>query len=127
MARSHGSELALCECKSFTKPDEIRKFQKGRIELLEMGGGAIGRIYLEPGWRWSDHVKPIAKTELCEASHFQYVIAGRIQGVMADGSEFEAGPGEVLALGPGHDAWVLGKEPFVAIDWAGASDYAKPE
>jgi hypothetical protein len=115
----------ILECKNFARPDEVRSFPKGRIELLNIGGGVVGRIELEPGWRWSQHVKPTAGTELCEASHFQYIISGRLHGVLSDGTEFEAGPGDVLALGPGHEAWVIGDERFVAVDWTGASEYAK--
>ena len=116
---------AVAEHKYFKSPDEVRTFEKGKLELLNMNGGVIGRLTLEPGWRWSQHVKPIAKTEWCEAPHFQYQISGRIHVVMSDGSEFEAGPGEVTALPAGHDAWVVGNEPVVLIDWHGASHYAQ--
>ena len=113
------------EHKRFKSPDEVRTFEKGRLELLNFVGGVIGRLILEPGWRWSKHVKPIAKTELCEAPHFQYHVSGRLHIVMSDGKEFEAGPGEVTALPSGHDAWVVGNEPVVIVDWWGASNYAK--
>jgi mannose-6-phosphate isomerase-like protein (cupin superfamily) len=103
----------------------VRKFEKGKVELLKIGGGEVGRLTLEPGWRWSTHVKPVVKTELCEAPHFQYHVSGRLHVKMADGSEFEVGPGEVTALPSGHDAWVVGNEPVVVVDWAGASNYAK--
>ena len=116
---------AVAEQKDFRSPDEVRTFEKGKLELLNMNGGVIGRLTLEPGWRWSQHVKPIAKTEWCEAPHFQYQISGRIHVVMSDGSEFEAGPGEVTALPAGHDAWVVGNEPVIVIDWSGATNYAK--
>ena len=95
------------------------------MDLITIGGGQVGRLTLQPGWRWSQHVKPIAKTEWCEAPHFQYQISGRIHVLMADGSEFEVGPGEVAALPSGHDAWVVGNEPVVVVDWSGASNYAK--
>jgi hypothetical protein len=81
---------------------------------------------LQPGWRWSDHVKPIAGTELCEAPHFQYHVQGMLHIVMADGTAFDAGPGDVTALPHGHDAWVIGDEPVVLVDWWGASNYAQP-
>ena len=92
--------------------------------MLQMGGGTVGRLTLEPGWRWSDHVKPSAGTDWCEAPHFQYHLAGRLAIRMSDGTEMEVGPGEVTALPSGHDAWVVGDEPVVVIDWAGASNYA---
>jgi quercetin dioxygenase-like cupin family protein len=117
--------MARAEQKDFSSPDEIRTFERGKLELLNMGGGTVGRLTLEPGWRWSQHVKPLAGTEWCEAPHFQYQLSGRLHVVMADGAEFEAGPGDVTALPSGHDAWVVGDEPVVVVDWSGASNYAK--
>jgi hypothetical protein len=117
--------MAKSEHKAFKSPDEVRAFEKGKLELLNIGGGVVGKLTLEPGWRWSKHVKPIAKTDWCEAPHFQYHASGRIHIVMSDGTEFEAGPGDVTALPSGHDAWVVGNEPVVLIDWSGASEYAK--
>jgi quercetin dioxygenase-like cupin family protein len=113
------------ERKEFKSPDETRTFEKGRLDLINIGGGTVGRLTLEPGWRWSKHVKPIAGTEWCEAPHFQYHLSGRLHVLMADGTEFEVGPGEVSLLPSGHDGWVVGDEPVVLIDWAGASNYAK--
>ena len=113
------------ERKSFKTPDEVRTFEKGKLELLTIGGGVVGKLTLEPGWRWSTHVKQIAGTTLCEAPHFQYHVSGKIHIKTSDGQEFDAGPGEVSALPGGHDAWVVGNEPVVLIDWSGASDYAK--
>src|ERR1044072_3035778 len=118
-------EMEVTELKDMAAPDETRTFEKGKADLLNMAGGVIGRLTLEPGWRWSDHVKPIAGTEWCEAPHFQYHVAGRLHILMADGTEFEAEPGEVTALPAGHDAWVVGDEPVVLVDWSGASTYAK--
>jgi hypothetical protein len=117
--------VAQAEQKSFTAADETRTFARGKVDLLQIGGSEIGRLTLEPGWRWSDHVKPIAGTELCEAPHFQYHVAGRLHVLMADGTEFDAGPGDVTALPHGHDAWVVGDEAVVLVDWWGASNYAK--
>ena len=117
--------MAAYERKDLKSPDEVRTFEKGKLELVKIGGGIVGRLTLEPGWKWSVHVKPIAKTQWCEAPHFQYHVSGRIRVRMTDGSEFEAGPGEITALPSGHDAWVVGNEPVVLIDWAGASTYAK--
>jgi quercetin dioxygenase-like cupin family protein len=117
--------MAKAEQKEFKTPDEVRTFEKGKVELVKIGGGVVGRLTLQPGWRWSKHVKPIAKTEWCEAPHFQYQVSGRLHVKMSDGKEFEVGPGEVAALPQGHDAWVVGNEPVVLVDWAGASNYAE--
>jgi hypothetical protein len=116
---------ALAEQKSFQKADETRTFPRGVLDLLQIGGAEIGRLTLQPGWRWSADVKPIAGTDLCEAPHFQYHLQGILHIVMADGTEFDAGPGDVTALPQGHDAWVVGDEPVVVVDWFGASNYAR--
>ena len=116
---------ALAEQKNFAHPDETRTFERGLVELIDIAGTQIGRLTLQPGWRWSDHVKPIAGTDLCEAPHFQYHVQGTLRIQMADGSELDAGPGDVTALPHGHDAWVVGDEPVVVVDWWGASNYAK--
>jgi hypothetical protein len=100
---------------------EVRQFEKARLELIEVGGGTVGRITVEPGWRWTTHMKDLAGTELCEAPHFQYHLQGILHVVMADGTEFDVGPGEVSLLPPGHDAWVVGSEPAIAVDWSGAT------
>lgn len=115
----------LAEYKDFKLPDEVRTFEKGKIELLNINGGKVGRLTLEPGWRWSKHVKPIVKTESCEAPHFQYQLSGRLHVAMKDGKEFETEAGEVAWVPSGHDAWVVGDEPVVLIDWSGASHYAE--
>lgn len=119
--------MATSAHKAFKSPDEVRGFEKGRLELVNIGEGVVGRLILEPGWRWSKHVKPIAKTEWCEAPHFQYHVSGRLHILMSDGTEFEAGPGDVTELPMGHDAWVVGDEPVVLVDWWGAGDYAQKE
>ena len=113
------------EHKSLETPDETREFPNGRAEIVKIGDSEIGRLVLEPGWRWSNDVKPIAKTASCEAPHFQYHVSGRLGILMDDGTEFVAGPGDVTSLPSGHDAWVVGDEPAVVIDWFGASNYAK--
>ena len=113
------------ECKGFVTPDEVRTFEKGKMELINIGGGVVGKLTIEPGWRWSLHVKPIAKTAWCEAPHFQYQVSGRLHIQMADGTEFESGPGDVTSLPSGHDAWVVGDETVVLIEWSGAVSYAK--
>lgn len=117
--------MSKAELKKFANPDDVRSFEHGRADVVEIGGGQVGRLTLEPGWRWSDHVKPLAGTEWCEAPHFQYHVSGTLRILMTDGTEFDAVPGDVTALPQGHDAWVVGDEPVVVIDWFGASNYAK--
>jgi hypothetical protein len=113
------------ELKSFGKPDEVREFPKGRLELVKIGGATIGRAIFEPGWRWATSVQPIAKTKSCEAPHFQYHVSGVLKIRMDDGTELEARPGDVSRLPSGHDAWVVGNEPAVVVDFQGMVDYAK--
>lgn len=110
---------------NFGKPDEVRNFPKGHLDLIKIGGATVGRGVLEPGWRWSESVKPIAQTDSCEAAHFQYHVSGVLMVVMDDGTELECRPGDVSLLPPGHDAWVVGNEPAVVIDFQGMVDYAK--
>lgn len=117
--------MANAEHKNLASPDETRTFEQGKLEVINIAGGTIGRLTLQPGWRWSKHVKPIAKTEWCEAPHFQYQVSGRLRVKMEDGTEFELGPGDVSVLPKGHDAWVVGNEAVVLVDWYGASNYAK--
>lgn len=117
--------MASIERKDMGKPDETRTFEKGKTEVVRVAGGTVGRNTLQPGWKWSQHVKPIAKTPLCEATHFAYHVSGRLRIRMADGAEQEFGPGQVSFVPSGHDAWVVGNEPAVMIDWGGAATYAK--
>jgi hypothetical protein len=112
------------ELKSFGTPDEVREFPKGRLELLKVGGATIGRAIFEPGWHWADSVQPIAKTASCEAPHFQYHVAGVLRIRMDDGMEFDCRPGDVSLLPSGHDAWVIGNEAAVVVDFQGMLDYA---
>ena len=119
--------LEKSELKSFEQPDEIREFPHGRLELVRIGGVVVGRATLEPGWRWSESVQPIAKTDSCEAPHFQYHVSGVIRVRMDDGTEFDCHPGDVSLIGPGHDAWVVGDEPVVVVDFQGMSTYAQSE
>ena len=115
------------EHRGFATPDERREFPNGVAEILNVGGAAIGRLVLQPGWRWSKDVKPIAKTHSCEAPHFQYHLSGVLHVVNDDGSEFDARPGDVSLLPTRHDAWVVGDEPVVVIDWSGATKYGQAE
>lgn len=112
------------ELKRFDAPDEVRSFDRGRVELVKLGDGTVGRFTLEPGWKWSDSVKPIVGTDWCEQTHFGFQASGRMRLRMKDGTEFETGPGDVSIIPAGHDAWVVGDEPVVMIDWTGAATYA---
>jgi hypothetical protein len=109
----------------FGSPDEVREFPHDKAEILKVGDAEIGRLVLQPGWRWSNDVKPIAQTQSCEAPHLQYHVAGRLAVRMDDGTEFVAQPGDITSLPKGHDAWVVGDEPVIVVDWFGASNYAK--
>ena len=111
--------------KSFEKPDEVREFPRGRVELIKIGGVTVGRAVFEPGWRWMTSVQPLAGTKSCEAPHFQYHVSGVLRIRMDDGTEFECRKGDVSLLPSGHDAWVVGNEPAVVVDFQGMIDYAK--
>lgn len=120
--------MAGLVAKGFGSPDETRVFAgKGKIEIINVGGVTAGKGVFEPGWRWSVNVKPIAKTDSCQAAHAGYVLSGRMKIVMDDGQEGEAGPGDVIVIAPGHDAWIVGNEACVMIDFgASVGQYAKP-
>jgi hypothetical protein len=117
--------LTRIEYKNLSQPDEKRSFDKGQVELASVGGITFGRATLQPGWKWSTCVKPIAKTKSCEASHLQYHISGKLHVVMDDGTTADFGPGDISNILPGHDAWVVGNEPVVIIDITGMTEYAK--
>ncbi|HET6265224.1 MAG TPA: cupin domain-containing protein, partial [Usitatibacter sp.] len=121
----HTAATEAAELKNFGKPDEVREFPQGRVELITIGGATIGRAIFEPGWRWASSVQPLAKTKSCEAPHFQYHVSGILRILMDDGSEFDCKPGDVSLLPSGHDAWVIGNEPAVVVDFQGMLDYAR--
>ena len=120
--------MAGIEIKNFGAPDETRPFEgNGRVELINLEGREIGKGIFEPGWSWSENVKPIADTEWCEFAHLGYLLSGRMRVVMADGSEAEIGAGDVFSIPPGHDAETIGDEPCVMIDIGEEdADYGKP-
>ena len=113
--------------RSLDQPDETRLFEagSGKLELISTQTGPVGRATFQPGWRWSEHVKPIAQTSSCQAAHLGYFVSGRMRVVMDDGAEEEFGPGDFSVIPPGHDAWIVGNEPCVVIDWQGFGDYAR--
>jgi len=113
--------------KSLDSPDETRPFEQGtgKLEVVNTDGGVVGRATFEPGWQWSKHVKPIAGTDSCQAAHTCYFVSGRMKVVMDDGEEMEYGPGDFAHMAPGHDAWIVGDERCVVVDWHGFAEYAK--
>jgi hypothetical protein len=111
--------------KSLNSPDETRTFEKGKVELVNFETVTIGKAVFEPGWSWEKCVKPIVKTNSCEAPHTSVIISGRMKVRMDDGTEAEGGPGDIAVIPPGHNAWVIGDEPCVMLDFTGAKDYAK--
>lgn len=113
------------ESKNFKNPDEVRAFTKGKVDLVNLGDATIGRATFEPGWRWSTCVKPIANTKSCEAAHFGYHLSGTLRVRMDDGTEVEFKAGDVALVPSGHDAWVVGNEPVVIVDFQGMPNYAK--
>jgi len=113
------------ECKSLNAAAEVREFDKGKVELVTVAGVTVGRATFEPGWKWSACVKPIAKTDSCQAAHFGYQVSGTMVTRMDDGTEITTRAGDVVNLPPGHDAWVVGNEPMVFVDYQGMVNYAK--
>lgn len=111
--------MATAQKKSLDSPDETRKFDKGKVHEVTVGDATCGRFVLEPGWKWSTSVKPIVKTDSCQLHHTAYVISGKMKVRMNDGTEIELAPGDFAVVPPGHDAWVIGNEPFVGIDFTG--------
>jgi class 3 adenylate cyclase len=118
--------MARLQRRDLSKPDEVREFRLGSLQIFEMDDVVVGRTIWEPGWRWSEMVKPIAGTELCEYHHLGYSISGRFRVQMPDGTEMEIPPNFLFEIPPGHDAWVVGDEPWIAIDWAGMRSFARP-
>jgi hypothetical protein len=114
------------EVKNFESPDETRPFEgKGKADVVQIGGQTVGRGVFEPGWKWSENVKPIAGTDSCQVSHLGYCMSGRMKVHMDDGSEFEIGPGDVAAIPPGHDAEIVGDQECVFVDFGEFGEYAK--
>jgi class 3 adenylate cyclase len=110
--------------KNLGRPDEVRTFPRGHTEIFHLGDTAIGRQVFEVGWRWSKDTQPVAGTAWCEVFHQGVVISGRLRVAMSDGPELEIGPGDLFEVPPGHDAWVIGDEAFVSVDFAGRRYFA---
>ena len=113
------------EARDFSSPDETRSPDKTLIELLSIGGGQIGRYTFQPGWRWSECIKPVVQTESCQVEHIGYMISGGLHITHEDGTEQDITPGMVYRIAPGHDAWNSGSEATVVVEFQGATNYAK--
>ena len=106
-------------------PDEKRSFENGKVDVVTVGGLTMGRMTLQPGWKWSKHVKPIVKTNSCQTHHVGFISSGRLKAFLDDGSEAEFGPGDAYVIPPGHDGWVVGDSPVIAFELLNAAQYAK--
>lgn len=113
--------------KSFEAPDETRTPDKTKIEVLRLGGATVARFTFEPGWRWSECVKPVVGTDSCQARHVGAMVSGHLHVVHNDGTEADVGPGDAYVIEPGHDAWVTGDEPSVAFEFESAETYGRAE
>jgi hypothetical protein len=113
------------EAKNLDIPDEKRSFEHGTMHVVNIAGATIGRAVFNPGWKWSKDVKPLVGTDSCAVAHTGYIISGHLHVKMDDGVEGDAGPGDAFVISPGHDAWVVGDEPCIALDWSGSANYAR--
>jgi hypothetical protein len=111
--------------KSFSSPDEVRSLPRSKIEIVRLGDYTLMRVTFEPGWKWSECIKPTAGTDYCEVRHLGYLISGRMQLQMSDGRSETLQPGDVVAIPPGHDGWVIGNEPAVLLDFIGGETYGQ--
>lgn len=111
--------------KRFEQPDEVRVFDKGKFEIVNIGGMTVGRATYEPGWKWSAHVGAATGAKSCSVEHVGMVVSGRATAAMDDGRVMEMKPGDIFYIAPGHDSWVVGNEPYVSLHIMGAQDYAR--
>lgn len=111
--------------KRFDAPDELRTFEKGSFALVQIGGMTLGHAAYEPGWKWSTHIGATTGEALCQVAHVGMVVSGRAAVAMHDGTVYELGPGDLFAIAPGHDSWVIGDEPYVSLHFLGAEAYAR--
>ncbi len=122
---ANGMKVSKFEMKSHDTPDEVRAPNKTRVEVVRLGDFTLGRFIFQPGWRWSECIKPVVGTESCQASHVGYAVSGRITVKLNDGSQKTIAKGMSYTIPPGHDAWVEGTDPFVGIEVMSAEYYAK--
>lgn len=120
--------MASLNVKSFDAPDETRTPDKTKMEVVDLGGVKAARMTAQPGWKWSDCIKPVVGGDSCQAHHVGTVVAGQMHVAHSDGSEMDIGAGDAYTIAPGHDAWVVGDQPFVAyeFDSTAAASFAKP-
>lgn len=118
--------MASIQRKSLDQPDETRPVDKGAVEVVQLDSGTVMRTVFQPGWRWSECVKPIVGGDSCQVDHFGYVVSGHMHVRMNDGEEIDFGPGDAMHIPPGHDAWIVGDETYVGLDFQGGAQYAKP-
>jgi len=111
----------------FSEASDVRTIPRGRIDVVELDDTVVGRMTYEPGWRWSVDVRPIAGTDTCQYHHLGITLAGRLRAEMADGTELELAPGDVFEIPPGHDAWVVGDEPWVSVDFEAMRTFGKKQ
>jgi uncharacterized cupin superfamily protein len=117
--------MAAIEAKSLGTPDEVRTPAKSKIDVVHVGATEVGRFTFEPGWKWSECIKPVVNTETCQAEHLGYVLSGQIHVVHDDGTQLDVSAGDAYRIAPGHDAWVVGDEPFVGVEFKSAATYAR--
>jgi hypothetical protein len=125
--RTEALPMASIETKNMDRPDELRTPEKTSVNVVHLGDATVARLTLQPGWRWSDCIKPIVGTESCQAAHLGFVVSGKIHIASTDGTEADISAGDTYRLDPGHDAWVVGNEPLVALEFESktAETYAK--
>lgn len=111
--------------KRFEHPDEVRTFEKGKFEIVNLGGMTLGRATYQPGWKWSEHVGKASGAKSCQVEHVGLVVSGRATAAMDDGRVIEMKPGDLFYIEPGHDSWVVGDQPYVSLHLMGAGQYAK--
>jgi hypothetical protein len=117
--------MAGVESKSMDAPEEVRRPDKTTVEIVSVGGNEVGRFTFQPGWRWSECIKPVVGTDSCQLEHLGFGVSGKLVVAHDDGSETEIGAGDAYLITPGHDAWVVGDEAFVGVEFKSAADYAK--
>ena len=117
--------MAGVESRDFDRPDDVRRPDKTTVEVVNVGPTEVGRFTFAPGWRWSECIKPVVGTDSCQLEHLGYAVAGSIRVVHEDGTEVDIRPGEAYLIAPGHDAWVVGDEPFVGVEFKSAATYAR--
>ena len=115
------------EIRDFSSPDDVRRPERTTVEVVKVGAGEIGRFTFEPGWRWSECIKPVIGTDSCQVEHVGYVVSGSVRIRHEDGSTGDVTPGTVYQIAPGHDAWVLGDEPAVVVEFQGAATFARKQ